>query len=407
MLLLLGPFAPAQDEGPTPASREWIGGLPFLEWTRATGDWGGLRTRLDDLGIEFGGGYTADWTAPWTGGLRSRDSVCTLFDVNAAFDLEALAGLPRTLAFVDVYWIEGRGPSGDVGDFQGVSNIAVDNTGQIAELWVETWIGEQFRVKAGKVDFNSEFAFNELGAEFVNSTAAITPCIVAYPTYPDPATAVNLFYVPDGRFQAGIGIYDGAGAEGISTGGRGPGGFFGTDGSSAYFLAAEVGCAWPGGESWGSGRAAFGLWYHTADFERFGGGTDSATEGFWLTLEQNLWRENPAEPGDRQGLGAYAAFGRAHDTISAVGSTFTCGVAWTGALAHRDHDVFGVAIHHADLSDDPAAGTPDDETVFEVLYKVAVTPAISLKPDLQYVLNPGGGGADDSLVALLRLEVLF
>ena len=58
--------------------------------------------------------------------------------------------------------------------------------------------------------------------------------------------------------------------------------------------------------------------------------------------------------------------------------------------------------------DDPAAGTPEDETVFEALYKVQLTPAISIKPELQYISHAGGGaGADDVLVGLVRFEFLF
>lgn len=406
--VLLGSAALAQGQEPAPRAPEWIGGAPFSEWTRATGNWGGFRDQLEELGIEVGGGYTADWAGPLSGGLRRRDSYCSLFDVNAAFDLETLCGLPRTIAYVDAYIIEGRDPSGDVGDAQGLSNIQADDTEQIAEVWVETWLSDQFRLKVGKVDFNSEFAFNEIGGEFVNSTAAINPCIVAYPTYPDPAMSVNLFYVPQENLYFGFAIYDGAGGEGISTGGRGIGGFFGTDSSSAYFLATEVGTAWQGGETWGSGRFAAGLWHHTADFDTFDGGRESGSEGLWLTLEQHLWRENPTVADDRQGIGAFASYGLADQDISAFANTLALGVSWIGPLQRRDDDVLGFAILHADLSDEPGAGTPADETVFELLYKVQLTPAVSLKPDLQYILNPGGdSSADDVLVALLRFEVLF
>jgi len=38
------PMAPAVPTPPAPSDqsqREWLGGLSWLEWTRATGDWGG------------------------------------------------------------------------------------------------------------------------------------------------------------------------------------------------------------------------------------------------------------------------------------------------------------------------------------------------------------------------------
>lgn len=397
----------AQEPAENPPG-EWIGGAPFTGWTRATGNWGGFRDHLEDLGIEVAGGYTLDWAAAWHGGLRQRDSACSLFDVNAAFDLERLAGLPRTIAYFDAYQIEGRDPSGDIGDIQGASNIQAEDTAQIAEVWLETWFGEQFRCKVGKVDFNSEFAFNEIGGEFVNSSAAITPCIVAYPTYPDPAMSVNAFYHPSETFYVGVGVYDGAGGEGISTGGRGPGGFFGRDDSDAYFFAAEVGTAWTGGGTWGSGRLAIGAFHHTATFTTWDGGVDGGTEGLWLTFEQHVWRENPTVDGDRQGLGVFAGFGSADEHVSAFARSAVAGLSWVGPLAGRDDDVLGFGVFHARLSDDPGAGTPHDETAFELLYKVQLTPAISLKPEVQYIVNPGGqDGVDDAFVGLLRLEVLF
>ena len=391
-----------------PPAREWIGGLPYSEWTHATGDWAGLRTQLDDLGIEFGGGYTVDLAAPWSGATRRRSSVCTLLDVNFAFDLEALAGLPRTLAYLDAYQVEGRDPTDDVGDFQGLSNIQGEDLAEIAEVWVETWFGEQVRCKVGKVDFNSEFAFHQIGGEFIGSTAAIVPTIVAYPTYPNPATSINLFWLPDERWHFSLAVYDGAGGEGIATGTRGPKGFFSNDDSDAYFFAAEASYVWPGGQSWGAGRAVLGAFHHTATFTTFGGGTEHGTSGLWGSFEQRVWRENPAEADDEQGLGAYVAFGFADDAVSACGAALSIGCECKGLVPHRDHDVCGLGVHYCDLSDDPGAGTPGDETAIECFYKLAVTPAISLKPELQYILDAGGAsGASDVLVGLLRLEILF
>ena len=390
-----------------PAPREWVGGLPIWEWTRLTGDWGGLRTRLEDAGLEFGDGYTVDIAAPWSGDTRRRASVSTLFDLNVALDLEVLAGLPRTLAFVDAYQLEGRDPSGDVGDFQGLSNIQGDDVAIVAEVWIETWLHDTVRVKVGKVDFNSEFAFHEIGGEFVHSTPGILPTIVGYPTFPDPATSVNVFYVPDERWHLGVAVYDGAAADGVPTGSRGPSTFFRDNVSSAWFLCAEAGYAWAGGERWGAGRAVLGGFHHTATFATFAGGSEDGTSGLWASLEQRLWRENAAAD-DGQGVGAFVAIGLADDSVSACGKSLTCGVEWLGALAGRDQDVLGFGVHFCDLSDDPGAGTPADETTFELLYKLALTPAVSLKPELQYILDAGGqDGVDAVLVGLLRIEILF
>jgi porin len=55
------------------------------------------------------------------------------------------------------------------------------------------------------------------------------------------------------------------------------------------------------------------------------------------------------------------------------------------------------------------------ETFFEVTYQYQVTPAIQLQPDLQYVINPGGGVLNSNasgtikneLVMGLRTNILF
>jgi carbohydrate-selective porin OprB len=42
-----------------------------------------------------------------------------------------------------------------------------------------------------------------------------------------------------------------------------------------------------------------------------------------------------------------------------------------------------------------------------MFYKMQVTPFFSVKPDVQYVINPGGTAAGDALVARVRLDLAF
>jgi porin len=388
----------------TPA--EWFGGAPWWRWTRATGDWGGVREQLAERGFEFGGSYTADWTAAWRGGLRHRDSVCSLLDVNVSLDLEPFLGVPRTLVYLDAQSVQGREPSADVGDLQGVGNVQGVDTDQLAEAWVETWLGEHVRVKAGKVDFNSEFAFTEVGGEFIHPSAAISPTIVGAPTNPNPATSLNLFVQPCETCYCGLGLYDGAFAvDGVRTGRHGLLGPFEDDDSDDWFAVVEGGVAWRGSGVFGTGRAALGAWRHTGDFTTHAGGSDSCTEGVYLVVDQNLAPEHPDDPDDAQGIGLFGSFGVADDEVSAVHWNAVLGVAWTGALRGRDHDVLGLAVLHADLADSLFAR---DETTFELFYRLQLTPSVSLKPDLQLVVDPSGDPAiGDALVGTLRLEINF
>jgi len=398
----------ASETAPVTAEREWIGGAPILEWTRLTGDWAGLRTRLEENGIEVAGSVTWDWTAAWRGGGRNRDSAGALLDVNVAFDLEHLLGLSRTLVWVDCYSIQGRDPSNDIGDIQGVSNLQGPDTDQLSEAWIETWLGDTLRVKLGKIDWNSEFSFTEEGGEFVHSSAAITPTIVAYPTYPNPAAAIVVAWQPDEFWHVGAGVFDGDGAYGIRTGRHGLSGAFDNDEGDDFISVLEIGRGWTGGGTWGSGRLAVGAWYHAARFDRFDGGSERGVAGAYAVLDQRLWRERPDDAEDGQGIGGMIYVGFGDGDVAAVAEHAEIGVTWTGAFAHRDFDVVGLLVSLAVLSDEAGAGFDGDETAIEAFYKVQVSPAFSLKPDLQFVVNPGGDPSlDDALVATLRAELVL
>ena len=389
--------------------REWIGGAPWTDWTRITGDWRSARTWLEEQGIEVGANLTLDWGANWNGGLRNRSTVMSMPDFNVALDLEQLFGLPRTLVFLDFYQTEGRGLSGDVGALQGVSNIENFNTSQVAEAWFETWFGDSVRFKFGKVDFNSEFAFSEVASEFINPSPGITPTAQWGPTFPNPATSANLFVMPSESTYVGVGVYDGAGAVGINTGSQGFSGFFRDDESDSYFTIVEAGAGWTGGNTWGSGRLAIGGWYHGERFDRFDGGTERGASGGYAILDQIVWRENPEDAEDLQGLGFTAVVGFAGSAdIVNVPLHLQAGVVWTGAVEGRDDDAIGLLITYAELSDAQGSPYQGAETIFELVYKWQLTPAVILRPDLQYVMNPSGDPTlEDSLVGMLRMEIVF
>jgi carbohydrate-selective porin OprB len=42
-----------------------------------------------------------------------------------------------------------------------------------------------------------------------------------------------------------------------------------------------------------------------------------------------------------------------------------------------------------------------------LFYRVQVTPWFAIKPDLQYIANPGGKGLGDAIALTVRLEVHF
>lgn len=375
----------------------------FLSQGTLSGDWGGLRTRLAERGISLEGALITHTSRALEGGLEERDVTRYLFDLALTFDLATLAGLEGATLGFDLYKTDGHNGGDDVGALQGISNVDSIDRSQISEVWYEQLLfGETLRLKLGKVDANSEFAYADFGGEFTNPSAGISPTIGGAPTYPDPATSVNLFYAHASGWSLGLGVYDGATLTGDFTGPRGPSTFFGEP--SDLFLIGELGARWTLGDDQRAGRVGLGAWRHTGDFDEFTGGVADGTGGFYLVLDQELWRAHPDQADDTRGWGGYLMLGQADDAVSEIETHVGLGLVRSGALESCPDDVYGLGCNWVGLSEG-AGFTADEELNVELFYKHQLFGWCSLKPDLQYILHPGGDeDADDAWVAALRLE---
>jgi porin len=378
----------------------------WLEGERLSGEWLGARGWLRDHGIELEGAYVADLSRPFRGGVHEDTVYRHWADLNGTFDLEQLIDLPGATVLFDAYSIWGDFGSRDTGDFQYYSNI--DNPTdrlQLAELWWQQELfGGVLRIKLGKIDANSEFAFVDAGGDFINSSAAMSPTIFPMVTWPDPGTGALAFVDPEGPFYAGLGVFDGAAAAtGARIGKRGPKTFF--QESSDYFVIGEIGISRHESARFGPGRIAMGPWYHSASFDRFDGTSAGGTGGFFALVEQRIFALEPEREEGTRDLRLFAQYGWAEPGISEVDHHASLGVLVSGPWASRAIDTTGAMVTWVDLSDRDAAGYSRNETAVELFYRFQLTPFLSLKPDLQLIDDPGGTDDDTVVVGTLRLEV--
>ncbi|MEZ6018101.1 MAG: carbohydrate porin [Planctomycetota bacterium] len=368
----------------------------LLERDALLGDLGGLRPTLAASGIEVEVGLILDGTTVVSGGAERNEATRGLFDVAASFDMATLAGIEGGLVFLDAYSIFGEQDSG-AGNIQGVSNIDADVRDQIAELWWEQlFFDERLRVKVGKVEANSEFAFVDYGGELIGPAWAISPNVLGIPTYPETAVSVNAQWTPNDETWFSLGIYDGAAQSGYRTGLHGVGTAFGSP--SDLWIALE------GGRAWSDGRLGLGVWNGTGDFAEFGGGVSSGSQGFYAVLDQALSSAVGADGESVTGAGLFARLAVADPDVSEVHVHFATGIQWTGLVESRPDDVCGCGISIAELSKE-AGFDEDREVVLETFWRYQVTPWVALKPDLQYIASPGGDSSlDDAVVLGLRVE---
>lgn len=424
----------ALEEARREAEREWFGRKPYWTWSRGAGDWGGDRMWLEDRGFKLEGAYVLDWQSVWSGGVRNEASTAQLWGLSATLDSQKLAGYTGGTLFADFYSTSPN-DGADPGSFQNKTNLdSGDSVTELAEVWYEQVLFEGvLRLKIGKVDASSEFAFTKSGSEFMESSAGVDPTILGMPTYPDPATSINVFVHPTNRWYIGAGFYDGAsGVDGVHTGRQGPASFFSDARSNDWFWIGETGLTWRGLWREGKGRLAGGVWHHTGEWRRFDGGVEQGTTGFYAVLDQRLWgpagvgppilshgTASPSggadphagapaggEPDDDRGLWLLMQCGYGDENVSEAARHFAVGLVLKGMFADREGDAAGMYVSWVDLS--AAAGFQENETGIEWFYRYQVTPFVSVKPDLQLFINPSGNpNIDDALVGGMRLEMVF
>ncbi|MEM7164771.1 MAG: carbohydrate porin [Planctomycetota bacterium] len=356
------------------------------------------RRVLDDSGVTVEGSYTIDVSKSISGGIEHDSRTRSLLDLRANIDVEKLLGFGAGQASVNFQSQVGPDASTVVGDLQAFSNIDAPNRHQLAEFWYELPIADLLRLKVGKVDANTEFSFVEAGAESIHSSSGFSPTIFTFPTYPDPAMSVNLFAKLWEGQQLGIGLYDGASVDGVTTGNNGISTFF--EGSTDYFLIGEL------SQAWASGRGFVGGWHHNGRFTDFSGGMERGVGGWYAGFEQTLYEDSSVDL--PQLLSLFAVYAETDDDhVTEFERHFGGGLVFSSAYGDVANST-GLIAHTVELSGDPMAGfTENAETAIELYHTVQLLPWLAVQPDLQFIRHPGGAGVDNATVASLRVRIDF
>jgi len=260
------------------------------------------------------------------------------------------------------------------------------------------------RIKLGKVDANTEFDHVNAAQEFLHQSAGSSATLFTLPTYPDPAMAINVFAKPHENLQLGFGVYNGSLANGTRTGDRGPGAVFPS--ADDLFLIGEIDASWTLARAHLPGRLGVGGWYSTNTFPRFDGGLATGTGAPYAFLEQTLWRANTSDDNDQRGVTLFLMYGDADPAIVPFDHNLGGGLAWTGPIPGRASDIAGIgaqAVHFSSGYDARASC----EISYEIFYRLQLKPALAIKPDLQYIANPGGKGTPDAVLLTVRFEIVF
>jgi porin len=94
---------------------------------------------------------------------------------------------------------------------------------------------------------------------------------------------------------------------------------------------------------------------------------------------------------------------------STLDSQSALGLTYVGPTAGRDRDVIGIALGRTHVNPRVARGlvpARSSEWIGEIFYGVAIDRWLELRPDIQYVHQPGGiAHLTDDVIVGLRLSV--
>jgi porin len=387
LLTLTGP-ALAQDQRPTgyPRSANERGGQPVTVSVVYTGD---LRSNV-------------------AGGVRRGTRYLDNLDLQVALDADQLVGWQGARMFVYGIYNNGTSISRLVGDVQAISNIETRvRATRLFEAWIEQDVGASGSIKAGLYNLNSEFDTTQSGGLFLISSHGIGADIAQTgrngpSIFPVTSLAVRGEVKLGEHWLGRIAVLDGV--PGDPTHPK----------RTAIKLSAKDGALLISEVDYlrGGTKAAVGVWGYTARFDRL---HPSATQGrgnkgVYAFVEQRLVG---TRADDAAGSAGWLRFGIADRRYNPIGSYLGGGLVYTGLTPNRSDDQLGLSFASASFGkryrrNRRGAGDSinDREVVIEAVYNAMIAPWLSIQPDLQYVVNPGGvRRLNDAIVVGLRFKV--
>ena len=394
-----------------------------------TGDWGGLRSYLDRIGIVFTLNYVNDFLANVRGGIGRGTVGLGNFQPQLDVDLKKLVGWEG--GRFQIHGLITHGPAFSptyLGNFLAASNLEAGPVARLYALWYEQdAFNERLSVRAGLMSADSQFFQSKTASNFINNGISWPTFLAAnlpaggsaYPLLA-PGVRVRIKPTDDIAFQAAVYSGDPSGGNGSNQGGPLPTGTVFSFRGGAFVIAEVSYLPNQSKDAKGfPGAYRIGAWYHTSS--RFGDQRFDNTglsladplstgipldhtgdSGIYGVVDQMLYRV----PGtDDQGLSGFVrAGGGVPNDRNLINFYADGGLVYKGLIPRRPDDKIGVAAAYARVGDN-ARGLDSDigffgnffypvrsgEAMVEMMYQAQLAPWWTLQPEVQYIIRPGGG----------------
>lgn len=401
-----------------------------------SGDWGGLRSRLNHAGLATEFIWKVDALSSGHG-----DEVMGNLDAKFKLDLERVAGWRETIAYLQIVGQQGgKFNARHVGSWLGVSSIEVPvNTTRVFHGWLQKNFDDgRFSLLAGLYPIDSEFSVLDSAGVFVQPPYG-APAELALTRGPS-IFSTSAFGLRAKWVAADQTLYaQGAVLDGIPGDPSDPRGthvrFDKGDGAFAIaeigWMPAELGHAFEPTQPAAvpqtpamriherydtTAKYAAGVWRYTAradDLVRVDGAgipLRQASGGAYLLAERTLFGLG-GDPLRR--LTAFARYSLTDGRSSPLRDALNAGLSVKGPVAGRPEDALGIAFTRGrygtawrDAQARYGADTAPAEDAVELTYRAQISRKFHVQPLWQHIRQPGGRAATgDASIVGLRLEL--
>jgi porin len=380
----------------------------WLGQKTATGTWGGLRATLAEEGITFEGRYVADFLALTQGGTSRGGNwdYAGYTYLGIGFDLETLARLPGLSFYVEGGWSFGEDLARKTGSLFSPAQAFTGRAVRLTRMYLQQDLAEdELTLKIGRLATEDDFLSSPVYGEYVSAAINSVPGSIlestpGFTTFPEVQWGAVAAYKPLEQVRAVIGIYS---SDDEINQDKEHGVDFSLNPDNGIMTIGEVDYLWKLGGSEETaglpGEVKVGGWYDTGPRPNLRDEADNKGNngGFYVGLQQMAFREGDAD--STEGLTPWAVVTYApKQSINTVPFFLGSGMVYQGLIPTRDDDRAAIGFYWGVLSRD--IEDTSSENILEVAYTAQLTPWFYVRPDAQFIFQPGGSSETSNAVVL-------
>ncbi|WP_411563367.1 carbohydrate porin [Pseudomonas shirazensis] len=396
----------------------------LLQRSTLSGDWGGLRHQLEDDGVKFSADYSGETAYNADGGLHRSARYSQNIKLGVQFDLSRLYGVDNA-GKVQLSINDRRGHSASE-ELVGNRLPIQENFGglytRLTELSYERSFTPALNIKLGYMAMGNDLGGLDSGilCNFMNAGFCGHPLNMSggsgWTNYPNARLGARVKYDLSPAWQVRVAAFN---VDPESNGNSSRAWKLGPKHTTGTVVPVELVYKLQGELP---GEYKLGYYYDSSNVKRIGSDDEVAGRGgHYLLIDQAVWND-PALAG--RSLHAFGQYSASSKAASAFTKWYGTGVVLYQPFAGRPRDTLSLGYGRAvpnprsrDVLEDAAAGSDREfpnidsaEQLIELSYGYQATPWLNLRPDVQYIIEPGafsGADIDNALVVGLQVKASF